>query len=70
MYKIKYLKTGNVFILPQVEAEKLKDKEPDDYLILEKNGKKFRDKIKSEIKRYDNKSILSKVLDISAGENK
>jgi len=70
MYKIKYLKTGNVFILPQVEAEKLKNKEPDDYLILEKNGKKFRDKIKPKIKRYDNKSILSKVLDTSAGENK
>ena len=44
MYKIKYLITGHEFLLPDETAQELKDKYPNDYKILEKNGKKFRDK--------------------------
>ncbi len=44
MYKIKYLVTGHEFILPDETAQELKDKFPNDYKILEKNGKKFKDK--------------------------
>ncbi len=62
MYKIKFLPTGHIFILPENEAKKLKEKSPDEYLILEKNGKKFKDKIGKQ-KTEDTKSILSKVLD-------
>lgn len=62
MYKIKFLPTGHIFILPESEAKKLKENSPDEYLILEKNGKKFKDKINKQ-KQEDNKSILSKVLD-------
>ncbi len=62
MYKIKFLPTGHIFTLPENEAKKLKEKSPDEYLILEKNGKKFKDKIGKQ-KTEDTKSILSKVLD-------
>ena len=41
MFKIKYIPTGNIFVLPKKDAELLKEKSPQDYLILEKNGKKF-----------------------------
>jgi len=44
MYKIKYLITGHEFILPDKDAQELKDKFPNDYKIIEKNGKKFKDK--------------------------
>ena len=44
MYKIKYLITGHEFLLPDKDAQELKDKFPNDYKILEKNGKKFKDK--------------------------
>lgn len=62
MYKIKFLPTGHIFTLPENEAKNLKEKSPDEYLILEKNGKKFKDKIGKQ-KTEDTKSILSKVLD-------
>ena len=63
MYKIKFLKTGHIFVLPENEAKNLKKQSPDEYLILEKNGKKFKDKIqKTELN--NDKSMLSKVLDI------
>ena len=65
MYKIKYLKTGHVFTLPQIVAEDLKEKFPNDYLILEKDGIKFKDKIENEKNSLNDKSILSKVLDTS-----
>ena len=64
MIKIKYLPTGNIFLLPDEEAEELKTKSPDDYKILEKNGKKFNDKTKPVSKKTD-KSILELVLDDS-----
>ena len=43
MYKIEFCPTGHVFILPDETAKDLKSKYPDEYKILEKNGKKFRD---------------------------
>lgn len=62
MYKIKFLPTGHIFTLPEEEAKKLKNNSPCEYQILEKNGKKFKDKIGKQ-KTEDTKSILSKVLD-------
>ena len=62
MYKISYLPTGHVFVLPAVDAKELKEKYPDEYKILEKNGKKVRDTVKKKHKVDDN-SIYSKVVD-------
>ena len=63
MYKIEFIPTGHIFVLPDNIAKELKDKFPSDYKILEKNGKKFRDRIKKAEQVQDDKSILSKVLD-------
>ena len=63
MYKIMYIKTGHVFVLPEVDAKELKEKFPEDYKILEKNGKKYRDKIVSKQKSSDNGSIYSLVVE-------
>ena len=65
MFKIKYIPTGNIFVLPKKDAELLKEKSPQDYLILEKNGKKFKDKIPQKIES-DSKSILSQIIDKEA----
>ena len=62
MYKIMYLKTGNVFILPENEANHLKTMFPEDYKILEKNGKKFKDVIK-KTKKDEKGSIYSQVVE-------
>lgn len=62
MYKIKFLPTGHIFILPEIEAKKLKENSPSEYQILEKNGKKFKDKM-NKSKPEDSKSILSKILE-------
>lgn len=62
MYKIKYLPTGNIFVLPKDDAMALKEKSPSDYQILEKNGRRFKDKVKPEIYE-DEKSIFSKVVE-------
>ena len=48
MYKIKYLVTGHEFLLPDETAKDLKSQFPNDYKILEKNGKKFKDTKKIE----------------------
>lgn len=64
MYKITYLPTGHVFELPDITAEDLKQKFPNDYKILEKNGKKYRDRVRKAVKT-DEKSIYSKVIDLS-----
>lgn len=61
MYKIKYLITGHVFLLPDETAQELKDKFPNDYKILEKNGKKFTDK--KTIIKYKDGSIRELILD-------
>ncbi len=63
MFKIKYLPTGNTFNLPDKIALELKDNDPDSYQIVEKNGRKFKDKCKLKRNVGDEKSILSKVLD-------
>lgn len=62
MYKIKYLPTGNIFVLPKDDAMALKEKSPSDYQIIEKNGRKVKDKIKPKIKEDEN-SIFSKVVE-------
>ncbi|MCQ2744539.1 MAG: hypothetical protein MJ230_07090 [bacterium] len=62
MYKIKYLQTGHIFLLPENAAVELKEKYPEDYKILEKNGKKFRDVIKKTKENEDN-SIYHKVVE-------
>ena len=61
MYKIKYLITGHEFLLPDKDAQELKDKFPNDYKILEKNGKKFKDK--KTIIKFKDGSIRELVLD-------
>lgn len=62
MYKIEFIPTGHTFELPDITAKELKEKFPQDYKILEKNGKKFRDKIKKS-EPVDEKSIYSKVVE-------
>ena len=61
MYKIKYLITGHEFILPDETAQELKDKFPNDYKIIEKNGKKFKDN--KTIIKFKDGSIRELVLD-------
>ena len=53
MYKIKYLVTGHVFLLPENEAKALKEKYPEDYQIVEKNGKKVRDKARGKLSKKE-----------------
>ena len=62
MYKIEFIPTGHTFELPDLTAEELKEKFPEDYKILEKNGKKYKDKLKKRIV-VDNGSIFDKVID-------
>jgi len=62
MYKIMYLKTGHVFTLPEDSAKELKENFPDEYKIVEKNGKKYKDKLSSK-KTVDEKSIYSLVVE-------
>ena len=62
MYKIMYLTTGHVFTLPEDSAIELKEKFPDEYKILEKNGKKFKDKLTPK-KITDGKLIYSLVVE-------
>ncbi len=62
MYKIMYLPTGHIFTLPDDSANELKEKFPDDYKIIEKNGKKYKDKIPKK-KAINEKSIYSLVVE-------
>lgn len=64
MYKIEFIPTGHTFELPDLTAEELKDKFPEDYKILEKNGKKYRDKVKKKI-NVDKNSIYDMVVERS-----
>ena len=64
MYKIEFIPTGHIFELPDLTAEELKDKFPEDYKILEKNGKKYRDKVKKKI-NVDKNSIYDMVVERS-----
>ena len=63
MYKIKYLVTGNIFCLPEEIAIELKQNFPQDYLILEKNGKIFKDKASKNKQKTVSSGILNEVLD-------
>ena len=69
MIKIKYLPTGNIFVLPEKEAEELKKKAPNEYKIIEKNGRKVKDNPKPSKPQTD-KSILTLVLDNDARPEK
>ena len=62
MYKIEFIPTGHTFELPDMTAQELKEKFPEDYKILEKNGKKYRDKVKKKVP-IDNGSIYDFVID-------
>ena len=63
MYKIKYLVTGHIFLLPEKDAKDLKEKFPDEYKILEKNGKKYQDRKMKKKKEIDLKNIREFVID-------
>ena len=64
MFKIEYIKTGHVFELPDTTAGELKSKFPQEYKILEKNGKKFRDTITKK-QKTDTGSIYEQVVERS-----
>ena len=57
-----YLNTGHIFELPDNEAKELKKKFPDEYKILEKNGKSFKDVIPKKIVENPD-SIYDKVVE-------
>ena len=63
MYKIKYLVTGHVFLLPEKDALELKERFPADYQVLEKDGKKVRDKVREPEKTIDMRNIKELVID-------
>lgn len=63
MYKITYVPTGHIFELPDEAANELKDKFPDDYKIIEKNGKKVRESRVKKTKKVNSNSIYSKVVE-------
>ena len=62
MYKITYLKTGHIFELPDETAKELKEKYPSEYKIIEKNGKKFKDKVPQK-KTETPDSIYARVVE-------
>lgn len=64
MYKIKFIPTGHIFLLPELSAKELKENYPDEYLILEKNGKKFKDKIRQKSNSKNADLILHKILEV------
>ena len=63
MYKIEYLKTGHIFLLPEKDAKELKERFPDEYKILEKNGKKYRDIKMKPKEEIDLKNIRNLVVE-------
>ena len=62
MYKIEFIPTGHIFELPDITAKELKEKFPSDYRILEKNGKKYNDRI-SKKQKINNGSIRDLVIE-------
>lgn len=62
MYKITFIPTGHIFELPDETAKELKQNFPDDYKIIEKNGKKYRDIVKKT--KVDDGSIYTKVVEV------
>ena len=69
MYKIEYVPTGHIFELPDLTATELKEKFPTDYKILEKNGKKFRDRLKKKTPVIEG-SIYDKVVEKGGNDDK
>ena len=67
MYKIEFIPTGHIFELPDITAQELKEKFPADYKILEKNGKKYRDRISKKTKA-NNGSIYELVVEKEGGQ--
>ena len=67
MYKIEFIPTGHTFELPDITAQELKEKFPADYKILEKNGKKYRDRISKKTKA-NNGSIYELVVEKEGGQ--
>lgn len=63
MYKIKYLPTGNIFVIPANTANELKKSYPDEYQILEKDGKKCKDRVKVKASNSDPRCIRAKVTE-------
>lgn len=63
MYKILYLKTGHVFSLPEEVANDLKKSFPEEYKIIEKNGKIVKEKFVKKKNVCCKSEILEKVLD-------
>ena len=63
MYKIVFVPTGHIFELPDLTAKELKERYPDDYKIVEKNGKKFKEKPRKKIEDSEG-SIYSKVVEL------
>ncbi|MBR6126825.1 hypothetical protein IKQ21_03985 [bacterium] len=63
MYKIKFLTTGHIFLLPEKDAKTLKEKFPDEYKILEKNGKKYNDRKMKKKKEINFDDIREFVID-------
>ena len=59
MFKIEFVPTGHVFELPDMTAQELKDKFPSDYKILEKNGKKYRDRLKKKREKINENSLTN-----------
>lgn len=66
MYKIEFIPTGHIFELPDITAQELKEKFPEDYKILEKNGKKYRDRIQKKVVN-NNGSIYELVVEKKKG---
>ena len=48
LQKTEILSNAEIILIEDLTAEELKSKFPDDYKILEKNGKKFRDRTKKK----------------------
>ena len=63
MYKIKFLETGNIFELSEQKAKELKEKYPNEYKIIEKNGKKFKDKIVTKKNVVNSDSIYEQIVE-------
>lgn len=63
MYKIKFLPTGHIFVLPESVVKELKERYPQEYQLLEKNGRKCKDKFNVTSERSDKNSIRVKVIE-------
>jgi len=49
--------------MSEEDAKDLKAKYPDEYKIIEKNGKKFNDNTRTKTKKREDNSIYSKIVE-------